>query len=75
MRTLLIVEFHIPILAQPALLQQLTLLLHDVLQGNALVPKDPQVVGNEMSILASRAGDESRALMIRLLRDVVATPF
>ena len=67
----LIIELDFAILAEPAFLQKFALLSQDVLDSDALVREDFEVIGNEMAILAARAGDQGSPEVVCLFRDTV----
>jgi hypothetical protein len=67
----LIVELDLSIFAQAALLQELTLLTQNVLERNTLIRENLQMIADQMSILATRAGDECCAEMVRLFCDTM----
>jgi len=67
----LVIELDFAILAEPAFLQELTLLSQDILDSDALVREDFEVIGNEMAILAARASDQGGPEVVCLFRDTV----
>lgn len=64
-------ELDVAVLAEGPPLDETALLAHEVLNGQALVAKDIQVVADDVSVAARGAGDEYRAVMVALLGDVV----
>jgi hypothetical protein len=64
-------ELDVSILAQAASLDQLTLLAHNILDGNFSIAKDVEVVTDDVAIAATGASDERRAVVVGLLGDVV----
>lgn len=60
-------ELHVAILAEGSALHQLSLVPHEVLDGDVLVPEDAQVVADDVAVAARRAGDEHGALVVALL--------
>lgn len=64
-------ELDIAILAQTPPLNQLALLPHQILNGDLPVAKDVEVIADDVTVVALRAGDEDRAGVVPLLGDVV----
>ncbi len=67
----LIIELDIPILTQPALSQELPLLPQQILDRDALVREDLQMIADQMSAFTFRTSDKRRTEMVRLFRDAV----
>lgn len=68
---LIIKELNITILAQPALLQVLALLLQNILQRDILIREDLQMVADQMPVLAPGTRDERGAEVVGLFGDAV----
>ncbi|KAG7152324.1 hypothetical protein HYQ46_011828 [Verticillium longisporum] len=64
-------EFDIAVLAEGALLDELALLAHEVLDGNVALAKDLEVVADDVAVAAAGTGDEDGAAVVALLGDVV----
>jgi len=71
---LLVVEFHISILAQSSLLQVLPLFPQDVLQRHARIREDLQMIGDQVPVLAFWTRDQRGAEMIGLFGDPMRRP-
>jgi hypothetical protein len=67
----IIIELDVAVGVETALLQQLSLLLHNILECDALVREDLEMVADQMSIPAARTCDQCRAEVIGLLRDAM----
>jgi hypothetical protein len=67
-------ELDVAILAEGPPLDEATLLAHEVLDGQAFVAKDFEVVADDMTVSARWAGDEHGAVVVALLGDVVGRP-
>lgn len=64
-------ELDVAVLAEGAALDELTLLAHEVLDGQAVVAKDVEVVADDVTVAARGAGDENGAVVVALLGDIV----
>lgn len=64
-------ELNVPILPQTASLNELTLFPHQVLHCDLPIAENIQMVANDMSIPAAGTGNQRRAPMVALLRDIV----
>lgn len=68
---LLIIELDVPIISKPAFPQILSFLPQDILNRDALVGEDFEMIGNQMAILTPRTGNQSCAEMVGLFGDTV----
>lgn len=64
-------ELDVAVLAEGAPLDEAALLAHEVLDGQAAVAKDVEVVADDVAVAARGAGDEHGAVVVALLGDVV----
>lgn len=65
-------KLDVAVLTQAAPLHELSLLLHDFLDRDTLlIPKDPQVITDDMSVPAFWTRNERRARVVPLFRDIV----
>lgn len=64
-------KLNVAVFPEAAALHQPALFPHQVLDGDFPVPKDVQVIADDVSVAAARACDEGRARVVTLLGDVV----
>ena len=64
----LVIKLNLAIVAQPALFQELSILLYDIFECDTLIRKNLQVVADQMAIFASGTRYEGSAEMVGLLR-------
>lgn len=64
-------KFDVSILAEAAPFDQLALLTHNVFDGDLFIAKNVEMVADDVPIAAFWTGNEGRALVVRLLGDVV----
>lgn len=64
-------ELDVAVLSEGAPLDEAALLAHEVLDGQAAVAEDVEVVADDVAVAARGAGDEHGAVVVALLGDVV----